>query len=261
MEQYITKHIPNIQSISKLDKTKFSELYIITDKDGHQFVIKVFPASSSPDSGEPYLLSKLKHPHIIQIIEYWEDNLCYYLRLPYATQSDLFEYLDKQHYPFNEPQSRIIFKQIVDAVAHAHGQKICHRDIKLDNIFVYNSNHFVLADWAFARDFSSGKLVQECYGSYDYLSPELVNDQHYLGPKVDIWALGIVLYALLTQQLPFTDYKKYKVVYIQAVTKASYYMPQHFTMKVKDLLMGLLCPDYKMRLTVTDVQNHPWMII
>ncbi len=261
IERCIAKHILTLQSMSQLYITKFSKIYTIVDTTGDKFVIKVFQTNLLLRGGEPQLLSKLKHPNIIQLIEYWEDQLYYYLRLPLA-HCDLYHYLEQQQLLFNEQQARIVFSQIVNAVAYTHGQKICHRDIKLENILVFDmGQRFVLCDFAFARDFSSGKLIKECCGSYHYLSPELVTDQYYLGPEIDMWAMGVVLYTILTQQLPFVYSKKNKSAYINKVTCGAYYMPRYFSVELQDLIKGLLCADADVRLDITEVRKHPWMKI
>lgn len=103
-------------------------------------------------------------------------------------------------------QSNVLsyFSQMLDAVEYLHKEKkIAHRDLKLENFMVDLSNRIVLIDFGFSQVCEG--LVSETCGSPNYASPELANGDivEYDPFKNDIWALGICLYAMVCNQLPF----------------------------------------------------------
>ena len=83
-----------------------------------------------------------------------------------------------------------------------HGKSVCHRDIKLDNIiFDEETLQVKIIDLGFAQ-ISNEPLKVFC-GTPSYMSPEIVSKKEYSGQAADIWAIGVVLYVLLTGMLPF----------------------------------------------------------
>ncbi len=258
MDKIIRKHMLPNHTVKYFHSTNCSKLYKVEDADDKISVIKVFNKEESPYGGEPYLLAKLNHPNIISPMKCWKFGIHYYLHLPCAS-SDLEKFLEKQQNPLTEQHSRSIFGQVVAGVAHAHKNNICHRDIKTNNILVFDDGQrFVLCDFGLAREFSAGKLIQECAGSSYYLPPEILNDEDYVGPEVDMWALGILLCRLLTKKYPFENpliCEKFN----HAVTNAIYDMPKNISPELQDIICGLLCPDRTKRLTITDVQEHSWL--
>ncbi len=83
-----------------------------------------------------------------------------------------------------------------------HEANICHRDLKLDNILIHN-NKIKLIDFGFTtRCQKDEKLSLQC-GTPHYMDPDLVLKKNYSGQAADVWALGIILYILITGKLPF----------------------------------------------------------
>lgn len=92
--------------------------------------------------------------------------------------------------------------QILSALSFMHARNICHRDMKPDNIiFNPTTGQIKLIDFGFAC-ISREKLRVFC-GTPSFMSPEIVSKKDYSGDKADVWASGIILYALLTGTVPF----------------------------------------------------------
>ena len=101
--------------------------------------------------------------------------------------------------------ARRIFKQVAETIYYIHSKNIVHRDIKLDNILIEESTKSVkLIDFGFSviTSAEAGKLKIFC-GTPSYMCPEIIRRQGYDGKPVDMWALGVLLYIMLTGIPPF----------------------------------------------------------
>lgn len=101
-----------------------------------------------------------------------------------------------------EPTVAIILHQVLQAVAFMHGKNVSHRDLKPENIMYNPRTHQVkIIDFGFAC-ISKDKLRVFC-GTPSYMSPEIVNKKDYSGSAADVWACGVILFVMLTGQVPF----------------------------------------------------------
>ncbi|CAD6933382.1 unnamed protein product, partial [Tilletia laevis] len=101
--------------------------------------------------------------------------------------------------------ARRLFGQLCLAVAYIHERGIVHRDLKLENVLLDEMCNVKLGDFGFTREFERRKLMDTFCGTTGYAAPEMLAGKKYFGQEVDIWSLGIILYALLTGALPFDD--------------------------------------------------------
>ena len=102
---------------------------------------------------------------------------------------------------FDGPTCSILFRQVVDAVELIHTQGFAHRDLKMTNILLNEENEIKLIDFGFACDGFKEKSL--FCGTPSYMAPEILTKEKYNGRLVDIWALGVVLYKMVTGEYPF----------------------------------------------------------
>ena len=88
-------------------------------------------------------------------------------------------------------------------LAHCHCRSVLHRDIKLDNILLDGEEGVKLCDFGVSRLMKKGQMIKEQCGTPAYLAPEIIEDKGYEGFYVDVWSLGVVLYAMLCGTVPF----------------------------------------------------------
>ena len=148
-------------------------------------------------------LARLTHPHIVPILDYGETNGAPYLVMPYLPGGTLKGRL-KGPIPYREAVQMLI--PIAQALVHAHGQGIIHRDIKPSNILITRTGEPMLSDFGIAkildteetRDLTSTGVG---IGTPEYMAPEQGMGQ--ADERADIYALGIVLYEMITGRIPF----------------------------------------------------------
>lgn len=104
-----------------------------------------------------------------------------------------------------EEECRTIFRQVVSAVAYLHERDIVHRDLKLDNVLVDPSDgHRVkIIDFGFSIKASPEQKLSLYCGTPHYMDPDISRKKDYNGQAADVWALGVILFILVTGKLPF----------------------------------------------------------
>ncbi|KAF5888651.1 NUAK family SNF1-like kinase 2, partial [Clarias magur] len=153
------------------------------------------------------IMSSLNHPYIITIYEVFENKDKIVIVMEYASKGDLFDYISGRR--VSEREARHIFRQIVSAVHYCHRNGIVHRDLKLENILLDANGDVKIADFGLSNLYRRDEYLQTYCGSPLYASPEIVNGRPYKGPEVDSWSLGVLLYALVHEAMPFDghDYR------------------------------------------------------
>ncbi len=164
---------------------------------------------------EAEVAAKLKHPNILPIYEVGKVNGLFYFTMALVDGNDLAQRL-KQHEYSPRDAVRLMVK-IADAVAAAHRFNIIHRDLKPSNILIDPSGEPFLIDFGLAKlqvhekenDLTrTGQIV----GTPAYMSPEQASGRGQLGPQVDVYALGAVLYTMVTRQPPFSGATPFDVL-------------------------------------------------
>ncbi len=173
---------------------------------GRTVAIKIVHRSDKADiqrfQREVKALSKLKHAHILPILEYGEHDLYCYCAMPYIERGTLRGRL--MHGPLSLAETSLIFTQLASALHYAHEHGILHRDIKPSNILLRHEQHIYLADFGLAREIAAGSAITadgELVGTPEYMAPELIEETASISS--DIYSLGILLYHMLTGQVPF----------------------------------------------------------
>eukprot|EP00891_Asterochloris_glomerata_P004283 jgi/Astpho2/4283/e_gw1.00064.64.1_t len=246
-----------------LGKGSFSSVYEAV-KDGHHVAIKMVNKSilHEPDMRarlvkEVEVHMGLQHPHIVQLLEFFEDSDRVYLVMELCSRGELLS-LVQQKGRLGDREARSLFRQLLEAVAFLHSQGILHRDIKLANILLTAEGQVKLADFGLAAVMESPDCERHTIcGTPNYIAAEIAQQQPY-SMAADVWSLGVVLFAMLTGKPPFQADKVAGT--LERVRTAELQCPACVGPQAADLLQRLLVKDPTKRLTLDAALRHPFVL-
>ncbi|XP_018049346.1 PREDICTED: uncharacterized protein LOC108687852 isoform X2 [Atta colombica] len=204
---------------------------------------------------EIQIMSSVQHPNIIHIYEVFENREKMVLVMEYAAGGELYDYLSERKV-LSEHEARRIFRQIATAVFYCHKHKICHRDLKLENILLDQVGNAKIADFGLSNVFDEQRLLNTFCGSPLYASPEIVKGTPYHGPEVDCWSLGVLLYTLVYGAMPF-DGSNFKRL-VKQISQSDYFEPKKpspASPLIKEMLT--VCPSR--RADIERICTHWWV--
>src|SRR5215217_1427315 len=147
----------------------------------------------------------LSHPNIVQIYDRGEtEDGTSYIAMEYVPGGTLKEQIERRG-PFGASETAAVGVQITDAIGAAHERGVIHRDIKPQNVLVTASGDLKVTDFGIARAASAvtSSASSAIFGTAGYISPEQALGEP-VGPASDLYSLGVILYEMLTGELPFT---------------------------------------------------------
>ncbi|XP_028414260.1 serine/threonine kinase SAD-1-like isoform X2 [Dendronephthya gigantea] len=212
---------------------------------------------------EARLLQMIRHPHIVQLLEIVETSQSYYLVFEFADGGDLMDHICKRK-KLEEDEVRKFIRQIISAVEYLHRLGIMHRDLKVENLLLdANKNikiiDFGLSNTIYATDHNNENHCTTQCGSPAYAAPELLVRKDY-GPQIDVWSIGVNLYAMLTGRLPYTvEPFNISTLYNKMLKRQMNVIPEHLSDGCKDMISKLLNPDPKERLHILEAVRHRWI--
>lgn len=232
------------------------------------FAAKVFTKESLKKSrSKKNLLNEIKihqdldHPHIVQFKHFFEDPENVYVLLELCSNQTLND-LVKRRGRLQEIEAKCFILQIVSAVEYLHKEKkVIHRDLKLGNLFLSERMEIKLGDFGLACSLNHNdeRKVTLC-GTPNYIAPEvLLNSKKGYSYEIDVWAIGVILYAMIIGKPPF-ETKEVKTTYWKIQNTAFEYPEDiHVSVEAKHLIDSILTFDPKERLTLEGIRNHPFI--
>ena len=186
-----------------------AEVYLGYDRRVRRRVaVKVLYGSDEPFvrrfEREAEAVGTLSHDHILPLYDFGEQRPWYYLVMPYIEGGTLRDYLLKRTLLTLEEAGSFL-EQIAEALQYAHDHGVVHRDVKPSNILLRPDGHAYLGDFGLAKAKMGADAVTHSgtlIGTPEYMAPEQSNGIHDY--RSDIYSLGIILYQMLTGQVPFT---------------------------------------------------------
>ena len=173
---------------------------------GRLTAIKVLhrPEFAARFRNEAYLQASLNHPNIAALYDFVQVDEHPALIMEWVDGQSLDRLIRQKGRLGNEAAIRI-FSQIVDAVAYLHEKGIIHRDLKPSNVRVRPNGEVKLLDFGIAKGTDTPRFTQAGYavGTSEYMAPEQFRSR--VEAKSDVWALGVLLYEMITGYLPFDD--------------------------------------------------------
>ncbi|KXN86595.1 Serine/threonine-protein kinase HSL1 [Leucoagaricus sp. SymC.cos] len=208
---------------------------------------------------EIVVMKLIDHPNIMHLYDVWETSSHLYLILEYIQGGELFEHLCK-HGPLSITETLKYFHQIIGAVDYFHRFNVAHRDLKPENILLDHNFNIKIADFGMAawqiNASGTADLMKTSCGSPHYAAPEIIRGEPYMGSAADIWSCGVILYAMLTAQLPFDDDNLPEL--LDKVTTGKYTIPSFVDPLAHNLIRRMLAVNVKKRITMSEIFTHPF---
>jgi len=209
--------------IEKLGSGGMADVYLADDLLlNREVAVKVLHAQYASDPAfiqrfrqEAQSAANLNHPNIVNIYDWGNEGDLYYIVMEYVEGRDLKEILRSEGRLLPERAAEIA-AEVCAALQFAHRSNLVHRDIKPHNIFITNLGQVKVMDFGIAREGSGGGITQTgmVMGTPQYISPEQAQGLAVDG-RSDIYSLGVVLYEMLTGQVPFDDPNPVTITYKQ----------------------------------------------
>jgi serine/threonine protein kinase len=210
MESILGKTLGQYQLVEQIGKGGMATVYKAYQPSLSRYVaVKVLPAYYAHEEGfaerfirEAKAIARLDHPNILPVYDFGKEGDISYIVMKYIPAGTL---RDKLGRPMSPAQALEIIEQIAGALDNAHEQGILHRDIKPSNILIDSR------DWVYLSDFGLAKMVEGSVqltgsgvgvGTPSYMSPEQGQGQPVDG-RTDVYALGVILFEMLTGQVPY----------------------------------------------------------
>ncbi|XP_023248429.1 serine/threonine-protein kinase PLK4 isoform X2 [Copidosoma floridanum] len=260
------ENIEEYQVLNLLGKGGFASVYKAKClRTGLEVAIKMIDKKLMQAAGmvgrvrqEVAIHSRLKHPAVLELYTFFEDQNYVYLVLELCHNGELQRYLKEQgSRTLPESEAGRIIQQVVQGLLYLHSHQILHRDMSLSNLLLTRDMQVKIADFGLATQLSrpDEKHLTMC-GTPNFISPEVATRSSH-GLEADVWGLGCMLYTLLVGRPPFdTDAVKSTLT---RVVMADYVMPSHLSENAKDLIDRLLKKNPKDRIRLRDIIKHPFI--
>jgi len=274
---------------AKIKSGAFATVCLTTHRQSRKRVaVKCVQRKNLPPSddvaihSEVTILTTLTHPHICPILDFFMEDECYYIVMELMEGGDVFDRIGQlQHY--DERIARDLTYKMLKAIQYCHDtHHIAHCDLKPKNLLLCKADddaNVMLADFGFATHvFKPQSLTKQCGTPY-FVAPEILLRQSY-DTKADMWSVGVILYCILSGQLPFTGRRHlelFKAIIAGDFTfdddendkngsssttsssSSSTSSWKEVSEDAKDLIRRLLVTDPKQRMTAEEALQSKWI--
>ncbi|XP_064424621.1 serine/threonine-protein kinase PLK2 [Latimeria chalumnae] len=244
-----------------LGKGAFGRCYKFTDTTTNAiYAVKIIPQSIVFKLGQRDKVNKevalhgtLKHRNIVKFEHHFEDEENIYLIMELCSKKSLAHILGARKM-LTEPEVRYYVTRILCGLKYLHQKEIVHRDIKLSNFFVTKNMEVKIGDFGLAIKVDQTKEQKDIIcGTPNYLAPEVINKKGS-SYKSDIWALGCIMYTMLTGHSPFST-SNLKKMY-QCIREGKYTIPDYISPAAKELLTSLMANSPAGRPSLEEIMQH-----
>ncbi|KAM9390236.1 hormonally up-regulated neu tumor-associated kinase [Phaethornis superciliosus] len=265
-----TKRVGNYLIGRKLGEGSFAKvregLHVLT---GEKVAVKVIDKKRAKKDTyvtknlrrEGQIQQMIRHPNIAQLLDILETENSYYLVMELCPGGNLMHKIYEKK-RLEEHEARKYIRQLILAVEHLHRAGVVHRDLKIENLLLDEDNNIKLIDFGLSNCAGilgySDPFSTQC-GSPAYAAPELLARKKY-GPKIDVWSIGVNMYAMLTGTLPFTvEPFSLRALYQKMVDKEMNPFPTQLSTAAVNFLRSLLEPDPAKRPNIQQALANRWL--
>ncbi|CAL0304085.1 unnamed protein product [Lupinus luteus] len=209
---------------------------------------------------EVLIMKMLEHPNIVNLIEVIDDPESEHLYIVLEYVEDKWIFLGSgPACGLGEETARRYLRDIVSGLMYLHGHNIIHGDINHDNLLITRHGTVKIADFNVSQAFEddNDELVR-VPGTPVFTAPECIVGPTYHGKASDTWAVGIILYCMILGEYPFLGGALLDTQ--DRIVKDDIVLPNDMNPLLKNLIEGLLVKDPRLRMTLSEVAEHSWVI-
>jgi serine/threonine protein kinase len=206
---------------------------------------------------ERNVLSYIRHPYIVSLHYAFQTKQHLVLVLQYCPGGDLQKRISEER-RIDEPRVRLWSAEVLTGLAHLHDRDIVYRDMKPENVVLDREGHCLLTDFGLSKEGVTA-LTQSFCGSLAFLAPEVLANRGH-GHTVDIYGLGVLIFALLTGRPPFYDSSRERL--INNIQGAALVIPPYVSNSAGDIIRGCMQREPRNRMGAAktrDIQKHPFL--
>lgn len=246
--------ISHYQLIKEIDSGAFGNVWLAQELNTEIKVAIKSVENNEYHRAEVATLRSLNHPFIVSFYESIEIRNQLLIIMEYLENGTLLNILNYS----KQIEERIIhhlFTQLLSVLDYMHNIKhIIHRDLKCENIMMDRNWNVRVIDFGHSCSFETPD--NSICGSIPYLPPEVFKDEEY-DEKMDIWAIGIILYCIVCRKLPFYD--KDEDILVNKIITEEPELKSVNNQQLSDLILRILDKDQKARFNIKQILQHPWM--
>ena len=205
------------------------------------------------------------HPNVVHLLDHFENADYIFIVMEYIRGGRLTDYMKEKKFHFSEKRAAEIIYEIAIGVKYLHKYGIIHRDLKPDNIMLTESNdkgHIKIMDFGLSKILGKKEKTSDGFGTLTFVSPEVLIRKPY-NKEIDIWSIGVILYLILSGDLPFDDEEDDE----QKIAKSIVYNEVEFPSKkfgnkskeVIELIKRCLTKEPKDRIKIDEIIKSDWI--
>ena len=258
--------ITDFKIIKALGAGSFGHVYLCTHKATKvQYAIKAIDKRNKSNIEEkPYfrreveVMYKIHHPNVVKLYGHFEDNNYCYFIMEYISKGNVYSLISQDKKKrINAQIVASLMKDVISAVYFLHNMHppIIHRDIKPENVLLAEGMVAKLTDFGWSNYMQEDEQRKTVCGTPIYLAPEIIKEQAH-DEHVDVWCIGVLLFELITGNVPFqgNDIETLQ----NNILKLKISWPRDINTDVKNLIMKILKLDPNQRLPLSDMLQHPF---
>ena len=199
---------------------------------------------------------QMRNENVVQLIDLLQDTINYYIIIEYCSKGELFSYIVSKN-KLTENEARVFFRQILNGLSYIHSMNVAHRDLKPENILLDIDGRAKISDFGLSKYIDKYGMVSTSCGSPVYVSPEVISGCLYDPKKSDMWSAGVIFYAMVTGQLPWT--KRNKIQLYEQIKHAKFSIPEYLSNDCADFIKSMVNLNTEKRLTANQALQHKFM--
>ena len=205
------------------------------------------------------------HPNVVHLLDHFENAEYIFIVMEYIRGGRLTDYMKEKKFNFTEKRAAELIYEIAVGVKYLHKYGIIHRDLKPDNIMLTEANdrgHIKIMDFGLSKILGKKEKTSDGFGTLTFVSPEVLIRKPY-NKEIDIWSIGVILYLMLSGDLPFDDEEDDEQKIAKSIVFNEVEFPQkkfgNKSKEVIDLIKRCLTKEPKDRIKVDEIIKSDWI--